>query len=50
MKMEVKNKVKEEPFEKFESREQDGVNLITSKDFDHPCIKSELTEMKFCFG
>jgi hypothetical protein len=28
------------------SREQDGIDLITSKDFSHPFVKSELTEMK----
>ena len=46
MKTEVKTEVKEEPFEKFESREQEGIDLITSKNFDHSLAKSELTEMK----
>ena len=47
MKTEIKNEVKEEPFQDFESREQDGIDLITSKDFDHPSIKSEMkTEVK----
>ena len=31
----------------YVSREQDGIDLITSKDFDHPSIKSEIkTEVK----
>ena len=46
MKPGVKMEVDKEPFDKFESREQDGIDLITSKDFDRPFIKSELTEMK----
>ena len=46
MKTEVKTEVKVEPFEKYVSLEQDGIDLITSKDFDRPFIKSELTEMK----
>ena len=46
MKTEVKTEVKVENFEKFESREQDGIDLITSKDFGHPFVKSELTDMK----
>jgi len=37
-----------EPFEKFESREQDEIDLITSENFDHSLVKSdsESTEMK----
>ena len=48
MKTEVKTEVKVEPFEKFESREQDGIDLITSENFDHSLVKSdsESTEMK----
>ena len=30
----------------YVSREQDGIDLITSKDFDRPFIKSESTKMK----
>ena len=46
MKTEVKTEVKVEPFEKFESREQDGIDLITTKKFDRPFVKCESTEMK----
>ena len=35
MKTEVKTEVKDEPFGKFEAREQGGIDFITSKDFDH---------------
>ena len=36
MKTEIKNEVKEEPFQDFESREQMGIDLITSEEFHHP--------------
>jgi hypothetical protein len=39
MKPGVKMEVEKEPFEKFESREQDGNS-------DHPFVKSESTEIK----
>ena len=35
MKTEVKTEIKDEPFGKFEAREQGGIDFITSKDFDH---------------
>ena len=38
--------VEKEPFEKFESCEQDGIDLITSKNLEHSLVKSESTEMK----
>ena len=36
MKTEIKNEVKEEPFADFESREQMGIDFITSEEFHHP--------------
>ena len=41
MKTEVKTEVKDEPFGKFEARDQDGIDFITSKDFDHSFNKPE---------
>jgi len=42
MKTEVKTEVKVELFEKFEYREQDGIDLITSENiFDHPSVKCD---------
>ena len=49
-KTEVKIEVKEEPFEKFESREQDRIDLITSKDFDQNVNKSEFPTQKTDFA
>ena len=46
MKTEFKAEVKEEAFQEFEAREQDGIDHITSKDFDNPYIKSETSRMK----
>ena len=36
MKTEIKSEVKEEPFQDFESREQMGIDFITSEEFHHP--------------
>ena len=33
-------------FDKFEAREQVGIDLITNKDFEIPFVKSELLNMK----
>ena len=41
MKTEVKTEVKDEPFGKFEAREQGGIDFITSKDFDTSFNKPE---------
>ena len=46
MKTEVKTEVKTERFEDFEVHEQVGIDHITSKDFDHPFIKSDTSWMK----
>ena len=49
IKSEVKTEVKEEPFEKFEAREQGGIDFITSKDFDLSFNESEFpTEKTDC--
>ena len=39
---EMKTEGKEEPFEDFETNEQYGIDYITSKDFDHLSIKTEV--------
>ena len=41
IKSEVKTEVKDETFEKFESREQDGIDFTTSKNFDQNVNVSE---------
>ena len=46
IKSEVKTEVKEEPFENFEAREQDGIDFITSADFDHSFNESEFPTQK----
>ena len=38
--------MKEESFEHFEANEQVGIHYVTSKGFDHPFIKSEMSRMK----
>ena len=50
IKTEIKTEVKEEPFEKFEAREQGGIDFITSKDFDHSFNKSEFPTQETDFA
>ena len=45
MKPGVKMEVEKEPPEKFESREQDGIDLITVENSDHPLVKCESSVM-----
>jgi hypothetical protein len=50
IKSEVKTEVKEEPFEKFEAREQGGIDFITCTDFDHSLNESEFPTQKTDFA
>jgi len=50
IKSEFKTEVNEEPFEKFESREQGGIAFMTSKDFDQNVSESEFPTRKTDFA
>merc|ERR1712208_96583 len=50
MKTEIKTEVKEEPFENFESREQDKIDCITSQNFDHSFNEPEFPTQKTDFA
>ena len=46
MKTDLKTEVKQENFGEFEAREQVGIDLVTSKDFNCPFAKSVLIKIK----
>ena len=50
IKSEVKTEVKEEPFEKFEAREQGGIDFITSTNFEDLVLPSHVQENDNVFG